>query len=64
MSGIDLQLRLAEARSNLAVIAMSASQDARIEAEAIRLGARAFMRKPFDPQRLLDTVARVLRGQA
>jgi CheY-like chemotaxis protein len=62
MSGIDVQLRLAEARWHLPVIAMSASQDARIEAEAMRLGARAFMRKPFDPQRLLDTVARVLRG--
>jgi CheY-like chemotaxis protein len=63
MSGIDLQLQMAAAQWNLPIIAMSASHDARIEAEAMRLGAQAFLRKPFDPQRLLDTVARALRSQ-
>ena len=33
---------------------------AQIESEAVRLGASAFLRKPFDAQALLDAIARAL----
>ena len=37
-------------------VAMSALSDTRIEREVRRLGARAFLRKPFDPESLLDAI--------
>ena len=60
MSGSHLQLRMASAKWLMPVITMSGSHDAQIEAEALRLGARAFLSKPFDAQALLDAIARAL----
>jgi two-component system response regulator FixJ len=42
----------------LPVIAMSGFHDERFEGEVLRLGARAFLHKPFEPQLLLDAIAR------
>ena len=61
MTGLDLIVLLAERGFRLPVIAMSGFHDESMEREAIRLGARAFLHKPFEPQILLDTIARVLR---
>jgi CheY-like chemotaxis protein len=61
MSGTKLQTRMAAERWSLPVIAMSASQNPRIGEEVVRLGAKAFLSKPFDAQVLLDAIARVLR---
>lgn len=58
MSGPDLQSRMAGVEWRMPVIAMSGSHDAQIEAEALRLGATAFLRKPFDAQALIDALAR------
>jgi CheY-like chemotaxis protein len=58
MSGSDLQRQMAGAQWTMPVIAMSGSHDRQIEAEALRLGARAFLRKPFDAQVLIDAIAR------
>lgn len=60
MSGIDLQRRLAAVHSTLPIVAMSGSADPRIGRAALRLGATAFLRKPFEPQALFDAVGRVL----
>ena len=57
MSGSDLQRQMADAHWTMPVIAMSGSHDLQIEAEALRLGARAFLRKPFDAQVLIDAIA-------
>jgi CheY-like chemotaxis protein len=62
MSGIDLQNRMAEEHWPMPVIAMSASLDDRIEQDALRLGAGAFLRKPFDSEALFDALARVCRS--
>lgn len=60
MSGSQLQSRMASANWSMPVIAMSGSHDQQVEAEAVRLGASAFLSKPFDAQALLDAIARAL----
>jgi CheY-like chemotaxis protein len=60
MTGPDLQGWMSRARQQMPVIAMSGSEDVRIEAEALRLGARAFLLKPFDAQALIDEIGRAL----
>jgi CheY-like chemotaxis protein len=60
MSGIELLERLRDADVAWPVIAMSGSHNEEAESEALRLGARAFLRKPFDPQALLDAIMRFL----
>jgi FixJ family two-component response regulator len=60
MSGSELQSRMASANWRMPVIAMSGSHDRQIESEAVRLGASAFLSKPFDAQALLDAIARAL----
>lgn len=60
MSGSELQSRMASDRWRMPVIAMSGSHDQQIESEAVRLGASAFLSKPFDAQALLDAIARAL----
>jgi CheY-like chemotaxis protein len=60
MSGSELQNRLVEARCRLPVIAMSGSHDPKIETEALRLGAKAFLSKPFNLQNLLDAIDRAM----
>ncbi|HKW03551.1 MAG TPA: response regulator [Vicinamibacterales bacterium] len=60
MSGSELQRRMASANWRMPVIAMSGSHDQQIESEAVRLGASAFLSKPFDAQALLDAIARAL----
>jgi FixJ family two-component response regulator len=60
MSGSDLQRQMTSALWSMPVIAMSGSHDQQIETDAIRLGARAFLRKPFDAQVLIDAIGQVL----
>jgi DNA-binding NtrC family response regulator len=47
-----------------AVIVMTAFDENHTAAEAARLGARAFLRKPFDFEELQDIVCQALRDQA
>ena len=60
MSGLDLLRRLTDAGVSWPVIVMSALHDRDIEDEALRLGARAFLRKPFDSKNLFDAIAHAL----
>jgi CheY-like chemotaxis protein len=60
MSGSDLQDRMARADWPMPIIAMSGSHDSQVEADALRLGATAFLHKPFDAQALIDAIARAL----
>ncbi len=57
MSGLDLLEAMKTKRSTWPAIAMSGSHNDDAEREALRLGARAFLHKPFDPQALLDAIA-------
>ena len=60
MSGTELQARMAQAHWDMPVIMISASHDPRVEEAALRLGALAFLRKPFDAEALLSAIARAL----
>jgi CheY-like chemotaxis protein len=60
MSGQELQTLLASRQWSMPVIAMSGSYDDRIEKIALRRGAIAFLRKPFEAQELIDAVTRAL----
>jgi FixJ family two-component response regulator len=60
MSGLELLACMAERGSTMPVAVITAVDDGQVELDALRAGAMAFLRKPFDPQRLLDTIARGL----
>jgi CheY-like chemotaxis protein len=60
ISGLKLVHRLREARLSWPIIMMSGLSDKKTESEALRLGARAYLRKPFDSQTLLNAIARAL----
>lgn len=64
MSGTELQRRMAEACWTLPVIAMSGAHDPVVEMEAIRRGARAFLRKPFDLKALRDAIDRTVGNRS
>jgi CheY-like chemotaxis protein len=60
MDGAELQRLMARANWTMPIIAMSGSHDPQIEAQALELGAAAFLRKPFDAEELIDAIARAL----
>ena len=60
ISGLELVQRLTDARLSWPIIVMSALYDKKAESEALRLGARAYLRKPFGSQALLNAIARAL----
>ncbi len=60
LSSQELQSRLAGEADAVPVVAMSGSHDPQVETQALRLGATAFLRKPFEAEALMDAVTRVL----
>jgi len=60
MSGLALLDAMKTKRPTWPAIAMSGSHNDGAEREALRLGARAFLHKPFDPQSLLDAITLAL----
>jgi CheY-like chemotaxis protein len=58
MDGHSLQRLMHATRSPMPVIAMSGGSDAWSEHEALRLGAQAFLRKPFDADALMSAITR------
>ena len=64
MSGLELQRTLNASGRTLPIIAMSGSTDTRLESEAMLLGARAFLRKPFEAEALCGQVLRALLSQS
>ena len=61
MSGIDLLTLMTAENWRMPVVAMSGLHDERREADALREGARAFLRKPFDADQLFTAIQRVQR---
>ena len=62
MSGLELLERLEAIQQPWPVIAMSGSNDESVERDALRLGARIFLHKPFDPQSLLTALEEMARS--
>jgi FixJ family two-component response regulator len=61
MNGLDLQRRLMTRPRPMPIIFISAHEDGVMRAEALRAGATAFLKKPFDNSTLLDALERSLR---
>ena len=55
-SGLDLQRKLLSQGIRKPIVFVTAYDDARARAEAMKLGAIAFLRKPVDEQTLLRAV--------
>ncbi len=60
MSGLELQIKLAESGWRVPIIFITAFGDPMMRAQAMRAGATEFLEKPFDGDFLLDTVRAVL----
>lgn len=56
MSGLDLHERLASSEESLPVIFITAHDNPQWRERAARIGAVAYLRKPFDQQSLLDAL--------
>ena len=62
MSGFKLQEHLVKSQTRIPVIFITGHDRYRMEDEAMRLGAIAYLRKPFDEQCLLDAI-QLARGK-
>ncbi|MEN2766347.1 response regulator [Ornithinibacillus xuwenensis] len=60
MNGIDAIKAIREYDSNAQVVVCSAMGHQKIVVDAIEIGAKDFIVKPFDEHRVLETVGRVL----
>lgn len=61
MTGLQLIALLVKRGFRLPLIAMSGFLDEKTESEALRLGACAFLHKPFEPKVLLGAIERAVR---
>ena len=61
MSGFQLQEHLVKSQVRIPVIFITGHDRNRMEDEAMRLGAVAYLRKPFDEQFLLDVIGSLAR---
>jgi len=61
MNGLDLQQRLITTATPIPIVFVSAHDEAMVQESALRAGAVAFLRKPFDNSTLLDALSRSIR---
>ena len=61
MNGLDLQQRLITTATPIPIVFVSAHDEAMMQASALRAGAVAFLKKPFDNSTLLDVLSRSIR---
>ena len=61
MNGLDLQQRLIARPTPMPIVFVSAHEEAMTRANAMRAGAIAFLKKPFDNNALLDALNRSIR---
>jgi FixJ family two-component response regulator len=63
MSGLDLQRELAAKHLRLPIIFLTAHGNKHQEQQALRSGAAAFLRKPFDAIQMLQILSSVLERE-
>ena len=56
MNGVDVLTAVLRQKPNIPVIMITGREDEHVRAQALGLGAYAFMYKPVDPNRLLRTI--------
>ena len=56
MNGLELQEKLVKSGSTMPIIFMSAHEDASAREQAMKAGAIAFLKKPFEDQILIEKV--------
>jgi FixJ family two-component response regulator len=61
LDGFELQRRLITRPRRIPIVFVSAHEDAVVRANALRAGAIAYLKKPFDNSTLLDAVHRAVR---
>jgi DNA-binding NtrC family response regulator len=64
LTGLELQRKLNEDNRHVAIIFMTAQGDVPSTVQAIKAGALEFFQKPFDPDALLQAVARAVQMSA
>jgi two-component system, LuxR family, response regulator FixJ len=62
MSGLELQEELIRRRASIPVIIITGHGDVPIAVRAMRAGAADFIEKPFDNERILESVSRALEA--
>jgi len=62
MNGFKLQEHLVKSQTRIPVIFITGHDRERMEDEAMRLGAIAYLRKPFDERCLLDAIKWAMGG--
>ena len=60
MDGLTLLQKIKEIDSDIAIVMMTAHGDIRDAIEAIKLGAYDYITKPYEPEEILSTAARVM----
>lgn len=61
MNGLDVLRRIVAADQGLPVLVVTGDMNPELREQALQAGAAAFLTKPFDEQRLLEEVRRILR---
>ena len=56
MNGLELQEKLVKSGSTMPIIFMSAHEDTPVREQAMKVGAIAFLKKPFEDQILIEKV--------
>jgi FixJ family two-component response regulator len=64
ITGLDVQRRLAAFGSSMPIIFITAHDEAGVRERALRMGALAFLRKPFDDELFIRTLRAALARSA
>jgi Response regulator receiver domain len=64
ISGLDFQQQLQKAGHQISIIFITGYGDISMTGKAMKVGALEFFTKPFDGQKLIDTVEQILAGDS